>query len=57
MSRVRKPAVGDRVIVKDHWNDREIHATVDLLLSSQFVIETDDGERLIMPYIGDWKYE
>lgn len=54
MSRVRKPAEGDRVMVVDHWTETTIFGVVDILLSSQFAIDAEDGHRYIIPYNGDW---
>ena len=57
MSKIRKPAEGERVLVKDHWTETELAGRVDWVGSAQFAIEADDGNRYIIPFNGDWKYE
>jgi len=54
---MKKPKVGDRIIVKEHWTETEICGKVDLLLSTQFAWETEDGQRFITHYDGDWRYD
>ena len=53
-----KPAVGDKVRVKDHWTECELTGTVKRLLSEQFSWEDDVTKKwYITHYKGDWTYE
>lgn len=47
---------GTRISVYCAWTDTWLEGTVDVLLSSQFAWETDDGRRFITHYDGGWKH-
>jgi hypothetical protein len=52
----RKPKVGDKVTYAGVFGDAEIRGTVVDLLSSQFVMETDDGLRIIVTFREPWTH-
>lgn len=58
MSRTKKPAEDDRVIVNDHWTDTIRTGTVQSVLSVQFTyVDDDDGRTYFCPHNGDWRYD
>jgi len=56
VSKTRKPAEGDRVIVNEHWTETVREGTVRSVLSAQFTyVDDEDGLVYFCPYTGDWR--
>ena len=53
---MRKPALGDRVIVPKIFSDEDYSRIVVNLLSVQFTYETADGTIRYAFYSSNWKY-
>jgi len=53
--KVKPPSVGDKIIHREPYFDREHEGKVTEILSSQFVYETADGQVRTCLFSEDWK--
>ena len=55
---MKKPTIGDKVVVHDHWTDTEIRGTVvPPQMSMQFAWDDGEGNRYITLYDGAWRLD
>ena len=53
----KPPKLGDYIVHREPYFDRENKGTVVQLLASQFIYETEDKQRRFCLFKEDWKYE